>query len=431
MIFIQPHKSGTTSTKINAIYFTQKKIINAPVIDSGSSSFDNSISSVDLVKKMKAGWNLGNSLDSHSFSWQENPCQQGLESEVGWDDLYVTKEIIESGKNLGYSTIRIPVTWYNHIIDDEYTIDPDWMARVKTIVDWAYNAGYYVILNEHHSVHGDSETSYKDDGSYDTRAMNSPLEYGDGYIVRNNSTDIKESEKFLIAIWRQIGKAFNNSYGERLIFETMNEPRNTSHGSHTWYPGLSGSWPSGYPFDHTDCEECKKDYEILNQYNQLVLYAIRSTGGNNTKRFVMIPSLCTGLEPALHELFKMPEDLADDKLILTVHLYPFGTSSDESPVTFSDEVKSKCDSLKDLNARYISKGIPVVVGETGVHRKKVDLSEQIKWISYMAGLANDYGMSVVYWDSGADNENTMAQIDRENLSAYQPTFVQAFLSAFN
>ena len=59
--------------------------------------------------------------------------------------------------------------------------------------------------------------------------------YDEGYIVRNTQADITESKAFLKAIWTQIAAAFNNSYDEHLIFETLNEPRNPedSH-EHTW-----------------------------------------------------------------------------------------------------------------------------------------------------------------------------------------------------
>lgn len=429
MVYLQTTREGSTSTRIKSIYFTQKKVLSPAVVDKVKGSFDNSQSALDFVKNMKAGWNLGNSFDANSFGWQENPCERGLESEIDWTGIYNTEEIIGLGKKYGYSTIRIPVTWYNHIIDDEYTIDPDWMARVKQIVDWAIADGYYVILNEHHSVRGDAETTYEDDGTYKTRAMNSPLQYGDGYIVRNNKKDIAESKAFLEAVWTQIAAAFNGSYDEHLIFETMNEPRNTSHSSHQWFPALKGNWDSGHAYDFSTCEECQADYKILNEYNQVCLDAIRASGGNNAKRFVMIPSLCTGVEPALHELFEMPEDSARDKLILTVHLYPFGTDEDTAYTEFTELVQSKCDVIKELVPAYVDKGIPVVIGETGIYRKSA-LAEQIKWIDYFGGLAHSYGMSIIYWDTGAEKENSMGQLNRQSLTANEPDFVNAFVKAF-
>ena len=71
----------------------------------------------------------------------------------------------------GFKAIRIPVTWHNHLIDDKYTIDPKWMKRVKTVVDWCIDNGLYVILNTHHD---------------NAPASIFPVKYGQGYYPLNN-----------------------------------------------------------------------------------------------------------------------------------------------------------------------------------------------------------------------------------------------------
>ena len=88
--------------------------------------------------------------------------------------------MIETIAKTGFKTLRVPVTWHNHLIDERYTIDPEWMKRVKTIVDWGLKQGLYVILNDHH-------------GNYDNDL--GPLPYGLGYYP--NRRDAKESEKFI------------------------------------------------------------------------------------------------------------------------------------------------------------------------------------------------------------------------------------------
>jgi len=453
--------SDSLSVKIEKLYFIKERVIE-PIIDTENTSINTSISALDLVKDMKAGWNLGNSLEPHGANWDpplENKKKLGMDTETIWGHSLVTEDIIKLGKEKGYSTIRIPVTWYNHFIDDkyvigdEYIIDPDWMARVKEVVDWAYNAGYYVILNEHHSVY--EEVLNSDTGL---------IERGYGYNVQDNAANIEESKRFLKAIWTQIAKAFNGSYGERLIFETMNEPRNAdkkhfsikSDGStltHQWQPGVAcyfyhtyfKEWRSWC--DNRECQECKRDYEILNEYNQLCLDTIRSTGGNNAYRFVMIPSMCTGSDTARIDsaysndenaandgfergitLFRMPVDSAEDKLILTVHNYCLGSGEDKSLVTFTEHMKEQLNySFSALYNTYVEEQhIPVVVGETGAYRE-TPLQERLAWINYFAPLAKNYGMSVIYWDTGK-----MALFDRDNLKIYagEEDFVRAFVSAF-
>ena len=438
------------SYKINKLCFTQNKIIPPPVIDSGMSAFNDSLSAIELVKNMKLGWNLGNTFDAHSFHWEEEYYKRGLESEFHWCDVETTRELIDFPYDSGYKTIRIPVTWFNHIIDDKYTIDPDWMMRVKSVVDMAINKGYYVILNEHHSVHGTHETRMQENGNYEKRRMPYPLTYADGYIVSSNKQDQKESKAFLKAIWTQIATAFNNGYDEHLIFETMNEPRNTrdyhpeikSQKNHEWQPGLklayykSDGTIGGYWCDNRKCPECLKEYNVLNEYNQVCLDAIRATGGNNSKRFVMIPGLCTGSQSVLPEtedeeggifspgLFKMPQDSASDKLILTIHKYP---GFDEDHIEFKNHQQEEIScTLSLLNDYYVKKGIPVVIGETGANKLPDSLEERKKWISFLCSTARKYGMSVIWWDCGS-KEDSMAEIDRINKKFYEPDFVQLMI----
>ena len=96
---------------------------------------------------MGFGWNLGNTLDAVNF---DDPYSNDLGSEYRWGQPKTTEEIIQKYKSKGLKSFRIPVTWHNHLIDEKYTIDPKWMARVKEIVDWGLKNDFVVILNTHH-----------------------------------------------------------------------------------------------------------------------------------------------------------------------------------------------------------------------------------------------------------------------------------------
>ena len=60
--------------------------------------------------------------------------------------------MIDTLKNTGFRTVRIPVTWHNHVTDDGNgpVISEAWLDRVQEVVDYAYDNGMYVILNTHH-----------------------------------------------------------------------------------------------------------------------------------------------------------------------------------------------------------------------------------------------------------------------------------------
>lgn len=355
--------------------------------------FNDSVSAIDLAKNMRIGWNLGNSLDC----WTE----KGLNSELAWNETRTTKEIVELGKNKGYTTIRIPATWANHIIDDSYTIDPKWMARVKEVVDWAYNAGYYVILDEHHSTNG---------------GVQNPIPKCSGYMATTDENNIAESKRFLEGIWKQIASTFNNSYGERLIFETINEPRNEfGNGAHKW-DAVPGS-----------CNECRKTFEVINEYNQLVLNTIRASGGNNAKRFVMVPGNGDKISALLSDVFRMPNDSAKDKLMVTVHDYTMSWSKDLILPSYSNTEKNYFETeFKKLNDKFVAKGIPVVLGETGaLQGGNLSLEERIKWISDLSRITSGYGMPLLYWDVYADEK--WGELDRTNLTVRNPNFVKAMI----
>lgn len=378
-----------------------------------------SLSAMNLAKQMECGWNLGNTLDARdnwSAQSKKFPFNQGVGSEAVWGEEITTKAIIETGIKNGYKTIRIPVTWCNHLVDTNYTIDSKWMARVKEIVDWSIDAGYYVILNEHHSVHDD---------------MSNPLKHCEGYIVRTG--DEKESKAFLQAIWKQISETFNNNYDEHLIFETMNEPRNSAH-EHCWNP------------QPKSCKECKADVQLLNELNQLILDTIRASGGNNANRFVMIPGMGTSISTALADYFELPKDSVKDKLMITVHCYPLDSGgTGRGSHHFNSQTKNELiTNFKLLNEKFSAKGIPVVLGECGASRKAgsywedgkekkiqnyiVTYEDRLNCFSFIASQTGKYSMPMINWDCGGTGG--MATLDRKSCKVVEPEYNAAVIKAW-
>ena len=231
---------------------------NLAVKDSGYAYFDNKIQSPELMSQMGLGWNLGNSLDAYSGNSNE-----GLDSETSWFNPKVTNLMIDQLVAKGFKTIRIPVTWHNHIIDKKYTIDPNWMNRVKSLVDYCLKKGLFVILNVHH-----------DNSNYHI------VSYGTGYYPRFSQMD--ESKKFLANIWAQICLAFNNGYDYHLIFETLNEPR---------LIGDPNEW--NYKQGDPSSEECIK---VVNEFNYMIHYFIGSVEvTTNQDSFYLLMELLVSL----------------------------------------------------------------------------------------------------------------------------------------
>ena len=383
------------SVTIKKFRFADEFILEKePVIDNKTAgTFNNAISAIDFVKEMGFGFNTGNFLEArttgivHGVSFYDN-----VDVKKTWGTSEFTAQKFQKLSEAGGKSVRIPVSWSNHIIDENYTIDPFWMEEVKRIVDIAYRQGYYIVLNDH-SMRGNLST---------------PLAYHEGFITRNTPEDIAESERYIKAVWKQITAAFNNSYDEHLIFETLNEPRNEESG--TEHAAKCHTWIAGYG-DSENCPECIADNKILNEYNQIIVDTIRESGGNNAKRFILIPGVGTASETVRNKYFKLPDDTAQDKLIVTIHHYPLLKD------LMNDWIKSDIkQTYAERNEKFVKNEIPVVIGEVG-HAPDNEIltsgightateEEQLAPVLVLAEEAGKYGMCPMLFYAEQTWENT-------------------------
>lgn len=317
----------------------------AAVIDTASEgTYDDSIYSWDYVKKLGVGLNFS------EFATAGTTYEMGHDF-YGMGDGYAKakKEKILSIKNRGFSTIRLMLGNGYHMLDENYTIDPEFLAEMKKLVDWAIEEGMYVIITDGNHYYGETDNQY-------ITVMKNSVHYTGYTVSANASEDIqKKSEKFIEAVWKQMSAAFNNSYDEHLIFELLNEPHDSYHPEHKFW-------------EQPDCATCAENMKLLNKYNQICLDTIRASGGNNAKRFVLVPGLGTYWESITSEYFEFPEDPnATDKLIPVIHSYPQNNVKPWSNQAYSQSIKSsqidKCFTL--LDKAFFSKHIPVYISETG------------------------------------------------------------------
>ena len=347
--------------------FDKKEMVK----DEKKVKFDDSVTAGQVADEMGFGFNLGNTFDAFSGTKQN----QGLSSETCWGVTETSQEIIEGLVEKGFRSIRIPVTWHNHLIDEKYTIDPEWMLRVKEVVDWSIKAGLYVILNTHHDNAAVSEK---------------PVEYGKGYYPSRK--DLPESSRFLYNIWSQIAAAFNSGYGHQLIFETLNEPRPV---------GTDFEW--NYKKGELLCEEASS---VLNEFNTIIVKAIRESGGNNEKRFIMVTPLAAAYGAAVASDFIFPGDSqynpTNPKIMLSVHMYlpyNFAMNKDMNYVTFEEAYANELYSdFKSLYENFVLKGHQVVVGEMGTIDKN-NTEARIEWAKFYTENSRKFNLPIVIWDN--------------------------------
>ena len=86
----------------------------------------------EAVKKMAAGWNLGNSLDA--FRSDIKPGSPSDQYETCWGQPVTEGFLMKQMKAKGFTAIRVPVTWWQHM-DSDGNVDSLWMNRVEEVVN--------------------------------------------------------------------------------------------------------------------------------------------------------------------------------------------------------------------------------------------------------------------------------------------------------
>ena len=92
------------------------------------------LTAFEITEEMQIGWNLGNTLDAYMSDANHQPLESyGLEAETCWGNPKTTPELIAAVKAKGFNTIRVPVTWFQHVDKNNgYKIDEAWLtARLE------------------------------------------------------------------------------------------------------------------------------------------------------------------------------------------------------------------------------------------------------------------------------------------------------------
>lgn len=323
-----------------------------------------------ISDKLGIGWNLGNHMDAYN---------NGVSSETAWGNPKATQATFDGLKKVGFSTVRIPVTWLGHIGEaPDYKIDEAWLERVAELVGYAEKAGLNAIVNIHH------------DGSESKYWLNITQ-------AAINAETQKQILAQITAMWTQIAEKFKDK-GDFLIFEAFNEIHD-------------GKWGWG-----ENRKDGGKQYHCLNEWNAAFVRAVRSTGGKNAERLLGVPAYCTNVDICI-DSFVMPDDTAKDKLMISVHCYDpseycLTAKYNEWGHTAANNKKVPGDNEEDLKkvfekiyTHYISKGIPVYLGEFGCVMRADARSQSFQqyYLKYYGALARIYGVPSIIWDNGSKN----------------------------
>jgi len=334
----------------------------------------------EVSSQMKIGWNLGNTLEA-------------ICGEEAWGGAKTTQMLIDTVRACGFNAIRLPCAWDCHANDG--IIDPDWMARVKEVVDYCMLNDMYVILNIH---------------------------WDNGWLENHVTADYQESVNAKQAIyWTQIAEVFKD-YDEHLLFAGANEPN----------------------------VEDASGMAVLMTYHQTFIDTVRASGGNNGSRVLIVQGPSTDIEKTNNLMNSLPQDTIADRLIVEVHYYTpyqFTLMNEDASwgrmfyywgkgnhsvmdVTRNSSwgEEAEMDRLLGLmKTKFIDKGIPVIIGEFGAYKRDLaspsdaalNAASVEYFYRYFVNSAVTKGMIPFCWDinKGLFDRATGAVLDRGVMDA--------------
>ena len=282
-------------------------------------------SAKDAVSNMGLGFNLGNTMDAVDMnkSMSKNSV---TDFETCWGQPVTTNAIMKFLKDGGINAVRVPVTWFQHM-DADGNVDKAWMDRVQQIVDYVINNGMYCVLNVHHDTGAESGGSSI-------------------HWIKADVQNHAANQSRFKSLWTQIATRFQD-YGNKLVFEGYNEMLDASS---TWNAPVDAS-----------------SYTALNDYAQDFVDAVRATGGNNATRNLIVNTYAAANNDAVISNFKVPVDKVSGHIAVEIHTYdPWNWFSSKGAWDSSCQTEIT-NMFTRLNNTFVSKGVPVVIGEYGTH----------------------------------------------------------------
>jgi endoglucanase len=326
---------------------------------------------VTLAGNMRLGVNIGNTLEA-------------IGGETAWGNPLVTKALIDSYKQNGFTAVRIPCSWDQYVANTRTAqLKTEWLNRVREVVQYCVDNGLYVILNIH----------------------------WDGGWLENNCTTLKQDavNAKQKAFWEQIATHLRD-FDEHLIFASANEPN----------------------------VENATQMNVLLSYHQTFIDAVRSTGGRNSYRVLVIQGPSTDIEKTNNLMNVLPVDKVSGRLMAEVHYYtPYqfclmtedatwgkmfyywgngyhSTTDPERNATWGEEADVQ-KYFTMMKTKFVDKGIPVIMGEYAAMLRSnltgdalaLHKASRAYYVRYVTEQALSNGMLPFYWDTGS-------LIDRRN-----------------
>jgi endoglucanase len=348
-----------------------------------------------LASKIKAGINIGNSLEATG-------------GETAWGNPAITLQEIQLIKQNGFTAVRLPTSWDQYADQRTGKISDAWLARVRQVVQWCVDNGLYVVVN----IHWDGGWLEKN-------------------ITSSAQAAVNAKQK---AYWEQIATALRD-FDEHLLFASANEP------------------------DTTDAN----GMAILLSYHQTFVNAVRSTGGRNAYRVLVVQGPRTDIDLTYDLMNTMPTDTVMNRQMAEIHWYaPYqftimtadaswgnqfyywgagyhSTTDTTRNATWGEEDYVNAEFAK-MKQKFVDRGIPVVIGEFCAVRRtgtlsgaalQLHLNSRAYFHNYVSRVAMANGMLPFYWDAGGMGTNGSAVFNRQTNTVFDQQNLDALIRGAN
>lgn len=312
--------------------------------------------------------------------------------ETSWGNPLITNDLIKAIKQNGFNAIRLPCAWNSYADQTTNKISDTWLNRVKQVVKYCVDNDMYVIINIH----------------------------WDGGWLENNCTVDKQlvNNAKQKAFWEQIAVTLRG-FDEHLLFASANEPN----------------------------VKDATQMAVLLSYHQTFIDAVRSTGGKNAYRVLVVQGPSTDITLTNTLMTQLPTDKVPNKMMAEVHYYtPWnfcGMTKDETwgnqfyywgapnhsttdtahNPTWGEEATVDAN-FALMKKQFVDKGIPVVVGEFGAITRsnltgdalKLHLASRAFYFKYVVKKSIANGLLPFFWDTGElINRNSYTVTDQLSL----------------
>ena len=238
-------------------------------------SYNTSAIAADATGMSSTASQIANNI---TYGWNFYNTMEAPGGETGWGNPPITQQQFDLLKANGVNAVRIPIRYDGTVANGGHLInaataqiDPAWLARIQQVVQYAINDGMYVTINIH---------------------------YDPGTTLTGAAQDTANAKHR--AFWEQIATAMRG-FDEHLMFASLNE---------------------------TSAVDVTSTVTLM-RYHQSFINAVRSTGGKNVYRTLVIQSPSASIDAAnsllnpanVYKIPSLPTDPTPHRMMLEFHYY--------------------------------------------------------------------------------------------------------------